>query len=381
MVVYITCFFFSSLLFYFSKYLNKRTRNVIDAIAIFIPCLIAGIRSNTVGTDVSVYLEPMVANAHNASSIREYMLSSWRQGWVIRGVKDIEIGFSLLVFLIIKIFDSIYILQFVIQLLTIVPIYIGLRKSNVNNLWLGMLTYFCMFYNNSLNIMRQSIAVAFIFLAFQYLFNSEKIKFIIGLIVACLFHNSALLGILILLIYEFLGVKIFKKENTYKTESKRLLILTIAGIAILFIQNLIVKIMGMIGLSAYVHYIMGDLTFLPNQLIIRLPILILSVIYKEKLYQEENDKFYFYVCCIIYTIVFSQFASVNSFSYRIAMTFSIFQISFIPCVASIPSKIKLSYSKHFKFNRLIMFLYLLAWWSYYCLLKTDSTLPYTTNLF
>lgn len=323
----------------------------------------------------------MVANARNAVNIQDYMLSSWQQGWVIRGVKDIEIGFSLLVYFIIKVFNSIYILQFVIQLLTIWPIYIGLRKRNKNDLWLGMLTYYCMFYNNSLNIMRQSIAVAFIFLAFQYLFSEEKKKFIVLLIVSCLFHNSALLGVLIWFVYEFMRMRIFKKSKSLKTENTRLFILTCAGLAILFAQNLITNMMSMVGLSDYVHYITGDLTFLPNQLIIRLPVLLLCIFLRKRLYVAEQDKFYFYVCCIIYTIIFSQFASVNSFAYRIAMTFSIFQIAFIPCIASVPSRIRFSSVKNFKLNRLIMILYLFVWWSYYCLLITDSTLPYITELF
>ena len=97
-MIYITCFLVSSGLFYFSRNQDKKTRAVIDAIAIFIPCLLAGIRANTVGTDVSVYLEPMVASARNARNIQDYMLSGWQQGWVIRCVKDIEIGFSFLVY-------------------------------------------------------------------------------------------------------------------------------------------------------------------------------------------------------------------------------------------------------------------------------------------
>ena len=379
-MIYLMCFLISSGLFYFSRNQNKKTRAVIDTIAIFIPCLLAGIRANTVGTDVSVYLEPMVANANSALNIHDYMLSSWQQGWVIRGVQDIEIGFSLLVYFCIKIFNSIYVLQFVIQLLTILPVYIGLRKIGKSNLWLGMLTYFCMFYNNSLNIMRQSIAVAFIFLAFQYLFNEKRKKFIISLIIACLFHNSALLGFPIWFLYEFIRMRIFKKIKPLKNKNVRLFIITFIGLAILFAQNFITSMMSIIGLADYVHYISGNLTFLPNQLIIRLPVLFLGVFFRKKLYMIEQDKFYFYICCIVYTIIFSQFASVNSFAYRIAMTFSVFQIAFIPCIASIPSKIKYNSMKNLNINRIIMIFYLFIWWTYYCLIITDSTLPYITKI-
>lgn len=379
-MIYCVCFLLSSLLFYLSEK-QPKSRVSFSVIALFIPCFLAGIRADTVGTDVSVYLEPMVENVRNALNFRDYMLSSWQQGWVVRGVADIEIGFSFLVYFIIKLFNSIYVLQFVVQLLTIWPIYFGLREKNEKNLWLGMLVYFCMFYNNSLNIMRQSISIAFVFLAFQYLFNEKRKEFIIFLVVACLFHNSAVLGFLIWFIYEFIRMRIFKKRRTLKTANTRLVVLTCAGLAVLFAQNLISSIMAMVGLSDYVHYIMGELTFLPNQLIIRLPILILCYFLRKRLYAKEGDQYLFYVCCVIYTIIFSQFASVNSFAYRIAMVFSIFQIEFIPCIASVPSRIRLGSARTFKLNRLIMVLYLFVWWVYYSLIMTDSTLPYVTRLF
>ena len=172
-MVYIICFLISSLFFWLSE---KQKKNTVffASIAIFIPCFLAGIRADSVGTDVSVYLEPMILNAKSAQNFQSYLLSSWQQGWVVRGVNDIEIGFSFLVYSIIKLFNSRHVLQFVIQALTIIPIYIGLVKRKEKNLWIGMLVYFCFFYNISLNIMRQAIAMAFVFCAFQYLMEKKK---------------------------------------------------------------------------------------------------------------------------------------------------------------------------------------------------------------
>ena len=132
-MVYIICFLISSLFFWLSE---KQKKNTVffASIAIFIPCFLAGIRADSVGTDVSVYLEPMILNAKSAQNFQSYLLSSWQQGWVLRGVNDIEIGFSFLVYLIIKLFNSRYVLQFVIQALTIIPIYIGLVKRKEKNL-------------------------------------------------------------------------------------------------------------------------------------------------------------------------------------------------------------------------------------------------------
>ena len=83
-MIYILCFVASTFLFYISKSQYKRTRLCIDCIAILIPCVLAALRANTVGTDVGVYLEPMFRVANNSTSFRDYLRGSWSQGWTIR---------------------------------------------------------------------------------------------------------------------------------------------------------------------------------------------------------------------------------------------------------------------------------------------------------
>lgn len=377
-MIYITCFILSVGLFYIAKDQKGIAKKGIVFLAIMIPCVLAGIRGNTVGTDVHVYLEPMVSNARYAKSFSDYMRSSWQQGWVIRGVYDIEVGFSVLVYVIIKLFNSIYVLQFAIQWLTIYPIYVGLKEKNTDKVWLGMLVYFCMFYNGFLNIMRQGIAIGFLFLAFQYLFNEKKKRFFTFLIVACLFHNSGAIGLIIWFIYEYIGMNIFKNSKRFGTAGRRLFILICFGLAFLLAQGLITTIMRQVGLDYYVHYISGNITFLPNQLIVRLPVLIVCYYMRKRLYQEEGDMFFFHICCVIYTVIFAQYTSVNAFAYRIAMNFSALLIGFIPDIASVPSRITFNKKSLPKLNQYIMVVYMLVWWVYYCLILTDSTLPYVT---
>ena len=206
-------------------------------------------------------------------------------------------------------------------------------------------------------------------------------KFLFSLIIACLFHNSAILGFFIWIIYEFIRMKIFIKSKMFRSTNSRLFILIGIGVIVLFSQNFIVSVMNMVGLDAYVHYVSGDMSFLPNQLFIRIPVLILCYILREKLYQKEETIFAFYVCCVIYTIIFSQFASVNSFAYRIAMQFSVFQIGLIPDIATVPTRVRFGSLSRIRIGKLIMIAYLFVWWSYYCLVVTDSTLPYDTPFF
>ncbi len=320
-------------------------------------------------------------NAKSAQNFQSYLLSSWQQGWVLRGVNRYGIGFSFLVYLIIKLFNSRYVLQFVIQALTIIPIYIGLVKRKEKNLWIGMFVYFCFFYNISLNIMRQAIAMAFVFCAFQYLMEKKNVQFWIIMLSACLFHTTALVGFVLYFMYEYLEFRIFKKSKRIQTTKKRTYFLLMAGMLVLVAQSYLAKIFETVGLSYYVHYFEGTIEFLPNQIISRLPIMLACVLLSKQLINNLGDEFYFYICCVVYAIIFSQFASANSSTYRIAMYFSIFFINLVPEICTCTSRFRFGKDKVLKINRYFMICYCIVWWIYYCLIIIDSSIPYKTDLF
>lgn len=64
---------------------------------------------------------------------------------------------------------------------------------------LSILVYLFCFYNNSFNIVKQSIACAFILLFYQLLLDKKIIKAAIIGIFACLFHVSAILAIIVII--------------------------------------------------------------------------------------------------------------------------------------------------------------------------------------
>lgn len=70
---------------------------------------------------------------------------------------------------------------------------------------ISWLVYFCMplFFLASLSTIRQSLSMALVFYSFMYLFNNKIEKYILVVIIASLFHYSALIGILLLLLYKW----------------------------------------------------------------------------------------------------------------------------------------------------------------------------------
>lgn len=95
---------------------------------VLIPCILAGLRADTIGTDVKVYVEPMYNAAKKSHSLSTYMNQRWFVIWRYMYVNKFEIGFSLMVFLVQKLGGSFALVLFFIQLLIVAPIYIGLRK-------------------------------------------------------------------------------------------------------------------------------------------------------------------------------------------------------------------------------------------------------------
>ena len=147
-MIYIVCFLISCSFFWLSeKCKGKFAKNGIAIIAILIPCLLAGLRADTIGTDVKVYVEPMYNAAKESHTLSAYMNQRWFVIWRYMYVNKFEIGFSLMVFLIQKLGGSFAMVLFFIQLLIIAPIYVGLKKIHKPYpICFGMFVFYCLFY-------------------------------------------------------------------------------------------------------------------------------------------------------------------------------------------------------------------------------------------
>lgn len=154
MSVYICGFIASIILLALSDKIVKKQRWGLVVPALLIPCLIAGLRASSIGTDTEGYLVPMTKAALFADNYKEYMDSSWYRIWRNLFVRDYEYGFSFIVYLFAKMFKSVVAVQFVVQLLTVLPIYFAACKTKYKT-WICMAVYYFIFFNTSLNMMRQ----------------------------------------------------------------------------------------------------------------------------------------------------------------------------------------------------------------------------------
>ena len=103
----------------------------------------------------------------------------------------------LLNYVIARISSTHYLFFFLIMFTEVFFVYLAIRRWKHNvPLWLGMLIFYLLFYNDSLNAMRQYLALSIGFFGLQYIFERKFFRFIFWIFLASLFHVSGWILIL-----------------------------------------------------------------------------------------------------------------------------------------------------------------------------------------
>lgn len=368
-VIYLFVFFISIYFTYcaqlkFEKYdrnQNKITfrRGILFSVAaMFLPVILAAFRADSVGTDVTVYAIRSFEIASTCKSIKDL--------WF---VSNGELLFFLTGFILSKLGAGISAFLGMIQLLTILPIYIGAYKLRREySMWFTMAGYFFLFYNLSLNVMRQSICVAFVFLAFSYFLEKRYKLCIILCVVSSLFHNSAILGILILSAMWYLNKG---SASTFKKFISVIFIfLAIAGIG--QIGSLLYNL-GIIK-SNYLSYITrllegtfstlqmevlneSSIFYLVLHFLFWLIPFVASVISKKN---NKNDRFFsflMFASFLVYSLILYFLQTI--IAYRITLFWDIFIIIYFPTLRKMFVHSKETYILN---NTFVLIFYFCYWY-------------------
>lgn len=376
MIPYIVVFTISIGLFALSDRVKFTQRKPVVFVAVITLCLLAGLRAEIIGTDTRVYLVPIFEIAKRCHSIGEYLNSSFHAfTWTTDYVKDMEPLFPLLVLIVTKITGSLYCVQTVLELCVILPLYIAIRKDKQPNLWMAVFVFCMAFYNPSMNMMRQSIAMSLGVLGFEYWRNEEKKKAVICVLIAFLFHKSSLLILLIYLLYDYIvkgtTLSLMGNNISKKNELPRMLVAVGIGFVGMLLTFVIVSALSSFGFGQYLSYVTGKLSFMPNQLLIRVPQIIL-IIWSYRYLKDQGEDVSFFLVMEVYAVLFSQFTSVSGFGGRIALYFAIFDVIIIPRAMNALKPIKSGVIV----RPIIILYYMFYWWYYFVYSGTHQTVPY-----
>lgn len=282
-MIYILTFILSILCCYFSGRLKKKQKIlsiVLKVVAILLPAALAGLRALDVGTDVRFYLLDDFKAAYNSDSLAGYM----------------EIGygeplFLTLVYAVTKVFSDFNVLLFVIQLMIMLFVYLGCEKHEEKiPTYLSYAFFLFVYYNMSLNLLRQSLALALAFYALSFMMDKKRIKFLILTAAAVLFHKTAFMMLPIWVAYELISRR--DKLSTYVGLTAVILV------GMLFFGNILQLLVNMGILEGKYLYYTGseDVDVSLTYIGFSAAMLLIGVLFRKKAVKmDKRAKFYLFM--------------------------------------------------------------------------------------
>lgn len=345
------------------KFKNKKIYIILVFIAIFIPSLVAGLRSVGIGTDTKGYISYVFRNCINISSVSELII-------YIKNA-DVEPLFIIIDFIITRFTRSVNFSYFIFQFIILLFVYLAcstFRKDKYVSL--SYFLFLVLFYNRSLNMCRQSIAIAIILFTLKFVLERNLIKFLFFIILASLFHKTALVFLPVYLIFPYLNSK---NKNLNK------FILFIFIILFIVFYKKIIFIMNWLGIveNKYLFYISGNKSTLSDiELLIKIVLSTLIVLFNSSISKKDKN-IKFLINIFIIGIITMFLGIYSAFGQRISYYFGYFIIFLIPNLINIVKR------KNQKKIILIIIIVATMIYSNFCYgyLRWDETVPYKSILF
>lgn len=201
---YLALFISSTFLIYLGSRSGTRCRRVLYLIGIGLPALVAAFRGIDVGTDTLNYVD-RYGTLVNATGMRAMLTAM-----------DTELFFIFACF-IGKFFGGYEFVFFSYEFLSLLFIILTLDKFRHRvSVWLGYVLFLFFFYNASLNIMRQILALPYIVYASTFLLEGNKKKFLYLIAFSITLHLTAIVASgIVYVMYRFTKVHGLNKSQMY----------------------------------------------------------------------------------------------------------------------------------------------------------------------
>lgn len=361
MLIYISIFVISTYLIYISRYSTKFIKFISISIALLLPSLIAGFRDFSIGTDVEVYGNIWFERACSSTSLFAYTK------WAVSS--NIDFTYAVLNFIISRISDSVSIFYFVICFIELLSIYIAAYfNRDILNESLVFASYYLLFYNQSLNLIRQGLALA---ICVNCITALRRRKYIIAIITSLLsvsIHFSAIITLVFIVIYV-----------CYKSRFNQIFELLIISCILFFIilYQPICTILIHIGFLPvrYISYLEdSDIQFVSiiiRVILLCLPYIIMFKYVKDKQNMVVNKLFN----TILYiSLLGSLLGFMMTYTIRIMYYFDIIFVLIIPYIFKNMERITVNGKK---LNGIfILFFEFIYWVVTYVIFNSGETYPY-----
>lgn len=187
----------------------------------------------------------------------------------------------------------------------------------------GLFVFYMSFYITSLNIIRQMLAVLIVLYSVKYIFKKEPVKYIVGVLIAAMFHNTALICLPFFILD-------FEQGSKQRIKKQTLYVIALTSPLWLYIVFMYFPNLPMFDkyLSNYDIVFNGyGIGFLLDMSFILLPVFLFR---KDLL--ELNKKYDFFVNIALIGIPIRIIAYFQEFGSRLYLYISSFEILIIPLV-------------------------------------------------
>lgn len=324
MWIYLSLFAFELILLSWNTVVRRRSPQFLinSILIVLLPCVVAAFRGLEVGTDIMNYAKPLFDLASESSTFSEFYKKKWMRVYWISSPSEFEIGYLALVWISAKLIKAFPFQLFATELLIVLPIYLtALLRGENRSTCKTMMLFYILYYNMGLNMMRQWIAMSFVILAVMGVCQREGKgrlgKALLLIMGGCLFHKTAVLGLVWLIIAE-----IIKRQ---KTKSVIFVLGFLAATCILVVSLEFVRaILPVLGLEQYLNYLgSGRVELMPKQIVLRMPFLLIAIMAYINCRDEHS---LFMISSLGMGLILSQLISLFTWSGRIGLYFDIASI-------------------------------------------------------
>jgi len=296
---------------------DKGLRFLLSILIVLIPSILGGMRSRYLGTDNIVYARQFEQAV--ASSARAIMEGFGGSNELMPRVLRLAIS---------RLTRDYHWYFFAIELITMGFAYAGMYHFRDKvPLWLSLTVYMFCFYCLRIHLVWQGVATAIIFYAFRYVVEERPVKYFLLTVLAFLFHSSALLGLLIYLVYYCLSLPDKRNPLIRMDPARLILVMIIAVIAVPAVASVLIKLKVLP--KVYSDYIPGITRLDPEESITRLPLLLVAtLLYRDV---EQRDPLFRFLYVMLWAeFLTAQLGSGNSHAWRISLYFAYFNMLTIP---------------------------------------------------
>ncbi len=362
-MIYFFVFAISSIVFGIGiKY--KRIRLLCVSVAVLVLSLFAGFRDFSIGTDIQIYGLYVFEGAQDYSSIIDLIFNN---------NMTIEIGYAIIAYISAQIYNNPHFFFFMVGLINYSLIAFAICKYEYDiNPTMAWIFFLFLFFSDTFNIMRQTLSLAMFLVGFNYVNQKKYIQLIVCSGIAFLFHRTAVIGIMIYVVYYYMC-------KSKGSSLKPILIFSCIAFVITVIIPYLYPILIKAGIlpEIYKRYL-GDSTLglsIKSVLIRIIPLAI--ILFYEKKLKKQND-FRFLLFMLIIDILLCNLATLNVTFERIGLWFGYFRIFAY-------SKLLTKSVVKGRDNRFVMLIILLVYciviFYYQIIIKGGNQIfPYTSNI-